>query len=217
MWTDFHQDARHWKQMCYRTRKYSVCRCVHASFSPENVQAGAVKGLKWIRLFTCDAVSPPQSQDLHGWLCFNYQLAPMGQGFMGQLLKLMPLPAAKRVGVQTKGPFPLSVTNHINQCSSPPCAFHLWLSMYTNTWLAGPTGLRSWPAWWLGLGCLSFPFGSLLLTSQKTPWSQNRAVFTCYLGHRPHVQQEWRPAAHHRKWFAWSVRTMSQTCDSTWS
>ena len=116
----------------------------------------------------------------------------MGQGFMGQLLKLMPLPAAKRVGVQTKGPFPLSITNHINKCSSPPCAFHLWLSMYTNTWLAGPAGLRSWPAWWLGLGCLSFPFGSLLLTSQKTPWSQNRAVFICYLGHWPHVQQEWR-------------------------
>ena len=32
--------------MYYRTRKYYVCRHVHASFSPEILQAGAVKGLK---------------------------------------------------------------------------------------------------------------------------------------------------------------------------
>ena len=31
--------------MCYRTRKYTVCRCAHASFSPEILQASAVKGL----------------------------------------------------------------------------------------------------------------------------------------------------------------------------
>jgi len=30
---------------CYKTGKYTVCRCVHASFGPEIVQAGAVKGL----------------------------------------------------------------------------------------------------------------------------------------------------------------------------
>ena len=30
---------------CYKTRKYTVCRHVHASFCPEIVQAGAVKGL----------------------------------------------------------------------------------------------------------------------------------------------------------------------------
>ena len=30
---------------CYRTGKYSVCRHVPASFSPEILQAGAVKGL----------------------------------------------------------------------------------------------------------------------------------------------------------------------------
>ena len=30
---------------CYRTGKYTVCRRVHASFSPEILQAGAVKGL----------------------------------------------------------------------------------------------------------------------------------------------------------------------------
>ena len=30
---------------CYKTRKYTVCRHVHASFSPEILQAGAVKGL----------------------------------------------------------------------------------------------------------------------------------------------------------------------------
>ena len=32
--------------MCYRTRKYTVCRHVHASFSPEILQAGAVKALR---------------------------------------------------------------------------------------------------------------------------------------------------------------------------
>ena len=31
---------------CYRTRKYTVCRGIRASFSPEILQAGAVKGLK---------------------------------------------------------------------------------------------------------------------------------------------------------------------------
>ena len=31
---------------CYRTGKYTVCRLVRASFSPEILQAGAVKGLK---------------------------------------------------------------------------------------------------------------------------------------------------------------------------
>ena len=31
--------------MCYRTGKYPVCRRVRVSFSPEILQAGAVKGL----------------------------------------------------------------------------------------------------------------------------------------------------------------------------
>ena len=31
--------------MSYRTGKYTVCRCVHASFSLEILHAGAVKGL----------------------------------------------------------------------------------------------------------------------------------------------------------------------------
>ena len=31
--------------MCYRTRTYTVCRRVRASFSPETLQAEAVKGL----------------------------------------------------------------------------------------------------------------------------------------------------------------------------
>ena len=31
---------------CYRTGKYTACRRVRASFSPEIVQAGAVKGLR---------------------------------------------------------------------------------------------------------------------------------------------------------------------------
>ena len=31
--------------MCYWTGKYTVCRRVRASFSPEVLQAGAVKGL----------------------------------------------------------------------------------------------------------------------------------------------------------------------------
>ena len=33
--------------MCYRTEKCTVCRRVRASFSPEILQAGAVKGLSW--------------------------------------------------------------------------------------------------------------------------------------------------------------------------
>ena len=32
--------------MCYRTAKYTICRRVRATFSPEILQAGAVKGLK---------------------------------------------------------------------------------------------------------------------------------------------------------------------------
>ena len=32
--------------MCYRTETYTVCKRVRASFSPEMLQAGAVKGLK---------------------------------------------------------------------------------------------------------------------------------------------------------------------------
>ena len=35
----------HWKQICYRTGKYSVCRSVPASFSSEILHAWAVKGL----------------------------------------------------------------------------------------------------------------------------------------------------------------------------
>ena len=31
--------------MCYRAERYSVCRRIRASFSPEILQAGAVKGL----------------------------------------------------------------------------------------------------------------------------------------------------------------------------
>ena len=34
-----------WKVDCYRTGKYTVCRRVRASFSPEILQVGAVKGL----------------------------------------------------------------------------------------------------------------------------------------------------------------------------
>ena len=32
--------------MCYRTGKHTVCRRVPASFCPEILQAGAVKGLR---------------------------------------------------------------------------------------------------------------------------------------------------------------------------
>ena len=38
--------------MCYRTGKYTVCRCVRASFSPEILQAAAVKWLiTWNQLY----------------------------------------------------------------------------------------------------------------------------------------------------------------------
>ena len=36
IWNHFHQNAQHWKLMCYRTEKYTVCRQVRASFSPES-------------------------------------------------------------------------------------------------------------------------------------------------------------------------------------
>ena len=44
MWKDFHQNV-YIESRCYRTGKYTVCRRFRASFSPENLQAGAVKGL----------------------------------------------------------------------------------------------------------------------------------------------------------------------------
>ena len=37
--------TRNTESRCYRTEKYTVCRCVRASFSPEILQAGEVKGL----------------------------------------------------------------------------------------------------------------------------------------------------------------------------
>ena len=36
------------KSRCYRTGKYTVYRRVLASFGPEILQPGAVKGLKWL-------------------------------------------------------------------------------------------------------------------------------------------------------------------------
>ena len=41
---DFHRNTQHWK-WCYRGAKYTVCMCVHASFSPTILQAWAVMGL----------------------------------------------------------------------------------------------------------------------------------------------------------------------------
>ena len=43
--------------MCYRTGKYTICRCIHPSFSPEVLQAGAVKGLKAFMAFRIGAVN----------------------------------------------------------------------------------------------------------------------------------------------------------------
>ena len=40
---------------CYRSGKCTVCRRVRASFSPENLQAGAVKGLKPEKYSTASA------------------------------------------------------------------------------------------------------------------------------------------------------------------
>ena len=39
--------------MCYRTGKYSVCRRVRASFSPDILQTAAVNGLNcyWVYMF----------------------------------------------------------------------------------------------------------------------------------------------------------------------
>ena len=54
MWKDYHK-THSTKSRCYRTRKYTVCRCDHASFtsfSLDILQAGAVKGL--IILYDCD-------------------------------------------------------------------------------------------------------------------------------------------------------------------
>ena len=44
-WKDFCQKSRYWKQICYKTIKYTVCERVTVHFSaPEILQAGAVKG-----------------------------------------------------------------------------------------------------------------------------------------------------------------------------
>ena len=51
MWKDFHQNTQYWKQICYRTRKYTFqCRHMCALFGggPEILQVGAVKGLRFI-------------------------------------------------------------------------------------------------------------------------------------------------------------------------
>ena len=37
------------KYLCYRTGRYTVCGRIRASFSPEILQAGAVKGLTLLR------------------------------------------------------------------------------------------------------------------------------------------------------------------------
>ena len=42
-WKDLYQNAQDWKQICYKTIKYTVCRTVCVHFS---AWAGAVKGLK---------------------------------------------------------------------------------------------------------------------------------------------------------------------------
>ena len=43
---DFYENAQYWKYICYRTIKYTVWRSIQcALFSPEILQAGAVKGL----------------------------------------------------------------------------------------------------------------------------------------------------------------------------
>ena len=34
-WTDFDQNAQHWKQICYRAENILLCRRAHAHFSPE--------------------------------------------------------------------------------------------------------------------------------------------------------------------------------------
>ena len=36
--------------MCYKTEKYTVCKCVRASFSPDILHAGAVKGLNLVHV-----------------------------------------------------------------------------------------------------------------------------------------------------------------------
>ena len=42
---------------CHRTGKCTICRRVRASFSPEVLQAGAVKGLKAFMAFRIGAVN----------------------------------------------------------------------------------------------------------------------------------------------------------------
>ena len=54
---------------CYKTGKYTVCRRIRASFSPEIVQAGAVKVLSACAWFKQSSftVTPPHS---YTYLCF---------------------------------------------------------------------------------------------------------------------------------------------------
>ena len=64
MWKDFHQNAEYWKQTHFRTRKYTVCRCVHVLFSLGILWAWAVKGLRshsknpTFQSVTCTACHP---------------------------------------------------------------------------------------------------------------------------------------------------------------
>ena len=43
MWKDLYQNAQYWKQICYKTIKYTVCRTVCVHFS---AWAGPAKGFK---------------------------------------------------------------------------------------------------------------------------------------------------------------------------
>jgi len=53
--------------MCYRTGKYAVCKRVRASFSPEIVRAGAVKGLKYSLEFLYSVCISLVSLTTHNW------------------------------------------------------------------------------------------------------------------------------------------------------
>ena len=50
LWKDFYQNSMPQTKICYRNRKHVVCRPVCALFSPEILQAVAVKGLKLPKL-----------------------------------------------------------------------------------------------------------------------------------------------------------------------
>lgn len=69
MWNHLHQNAKPWKQMCYRTENTLFCRRIRASFSPRNVTGwGRERVNRCLMQVTIIMISITLSITLHHYL-----------------------------------------------------------------------------------------------------------------------------------------------------